>query len=30
MIEFRTLGTIELLRPDGTLVLSVASRSKAL
>ena len=29
MIEFRTLGTIELLRPDGTLVLSVASRSKA-
>jgi DNA-binding SARP family transcriptional activator len=30
MIEFRTLGRIELLRPDGTLVLSVASRSKAL
>jgi DNA-binding SARP family transcriptional activator len=30
MIQFRTLGTIELLRPDGTLVLSVASRSKAL
>ncbi len=30
MIEFRTLGTIELLRPDGTLLLSVASRSKAL
>jgi DNA-binding SARP family transcriptional activator len=30
MIDFRTLGTIELLRPDGTLVLSVASRSKAL
>ena len=30
MIQFRTLGTIELLRPDGTLVLSVASRSKLL
>lgn len=30
MIEFRTLGTIELLRPEGTPVLSVASRSKAL
>ena len=30
MIEFRTLGTIELLRPDGRPVLSVASRSKAL
>lgn len=30
MIQFRTLGTIELLQPDGTLVLSVASRSKAL
>lgn len=30
MIEFRTLGTIELLRPDGTLLQSVESRSKAL
>jgi len=30
MIEFRTLGTIELLRPDGTALLSVVSRSKPL
>jgi len=29
-IEFRALGTIELLRPDGESLLSVASRSKAL
>lgn len=30
MIEFRTLGAIELLRPDGTALLSVVSRSKPL
>jgi len=30
MIEFRTLGTIELLRPDGTALLSILSRSKPL
>jgi len=30
LIEFRTFGTIELLRPDGDSLLSVASRSKAL
>lgn len=30
LIEFRTLGTIELLRPDGESLLSVAARSKAL
>jgi DNA-binding SARP family transcriptional activator len=29
-IEFRALGTIELLEPDGTALLSVVSRSKAL
>jgi DNA-binding SARP family transcriptional activator/TolB-like protein len=30
MIVFRTLGTIELVRPDGALLVHVASRTKAL